>query len=112
MDKDTRIRMPFGAAIACIMITALVIVGVFAGVKLVRNMALDIQAKDDPQTELNTVQPSGDSGNLLPGPTGNSSFPSENLNTTDDPNADANKYAIIDRCMNAAVSIDITMKQG
>ena len=112
MDKDTRIRMPFGAAIACIMITALVIVGVFAGVKLVRNMALDIQAKDDPQTELNTVQPSGDSGNLLPGPTVNSSFPSENLNTTDDPNADANKYAIIDRCMNAAVSIDITMKQG
>ncbi len=112
MDKDTRIRMPFGAAIACIMITALVIVGVFAGVKLVRNMALDIQAKDDPQTELNTVQPSGDSGNLLPGPTGNSSFPSENLNTTDDPNADASKYAIIDRCMNAAVSIDITMKQG
>lgn len=111
MDKKTKVRMPFGAAISCILITALVVVGVFAAINLANNLANDLQLNDNPGTQLSTPEVSGNNGDLMPGPTG-STYPSENLNDITGSDSDEQKYAIIDGCMNAVVSIDITMQQG
>ncbi len=111
MDKKTKVRVPFGAAISCILITALVVVGVFAAINLAKNISNDLQLNTNPGTELNTPEASGNSGDLMPGPTG-STYPSENLNDVSGSDNDEKKYAIIDSCMNAVVSIDITMQQG
>lgn len=107
MEKDRNIRMPFGAAISCVLITALVIVGIFAGVKLIENTANDISAKKENFGTISSANPT-----LQPNATDGVGLPSENLTSagSDEPNDD--RYAIIDSCMNAAVSIDVTMQQG
>ncbi len=109
MERSNKIRMPFGAAAACVLITALVIVGIFAGVKLIQSTANDISAKNPP---ISTAGANGGETTPLPGTTERGSLPSENLTTTEGSGTENDRYGIIDSCMNAAVSIDITMQQG
>lgn len=107
MERDRKIRMPFGAAISCVLITALVIVGIFAGIKLIESTANDISAKNENVETTNSANTT-----LQPNATDSVGLPSENLTSTgaDEPND--NRYSIIDSCMNAVVSIDVTMQQG
>lgn len=107
MERDRKIRMPFGAAISCVLITALVIVGIFAGIKLIESTANDISAKNENVETTNSANTT-----LQPNATDSVGLPSENLTSTgaDEPND--NRYSIIDSCMNSVVSIDVTMQQG
>lgn len=107
MERDKTVRMPFGAAVACILITALLIVGIFAGVKLIESAANDISAKNKPQSVASPA-----SHTPLPTTLGTSNLPSDNLSTIGADDTEDNRYSIIDSCMNAAVSIDVTMQQG
>ncbi len=107
MERDRNIRMPFGAAISCVLITALVIVGIFAGVKLIENTANDISAKNENVGTINSAN-----ATLQPNATDRVGLPSENLTSTGSDEPNDNRYAIIDSCMNAVVSIDVTMQQG
>lgn len=107
MERARKIRMPFGAAISCVLITALVIVGIFAGIKLIESTANDISAKNENVETTNSANTT-----LQPNATDSVGLPSENLTSTgaDEPND--NRYSIIDSCMNSVVSIDVTMQQG
>lgn len=107
MERDKKIRMPFGAAISCVLITALVIVGIFAGIKLIESTANDISAKNGSVETTNSAN-----ATLQPNSTDRTGLPSENLSSTDSDETNDNRYAIIDSCMNAVVSIDVTMQQG
>lgn len=107
MERDRKIKMPFGAAISCVLITALVIVGIFAGVKLIENTANDISAKNG----NDVVTPSANS-TLAPNATDRVGLPSENLTSTGSDESNDDRYTIIDSCMNSVVSIDVTMQQG
>lgn len=107
MERDRNIRMPFGAAISCVLITALVIVGIFAGVKLIENTANDISAKNENVGTINSAN-----ATLQPNATDRVGLPSENLTSTGSDEPNDNRYTIIDSCMNAVVSIDVTMQQG
>lgn len=107
MERSNKIRMPFGAAISCVLITALVIVGIFAGIKLIESTASDISAKKENAGITNSAN-----ATLRPDETDMVGLPSENLTSTNSDEPSDNRYAIIDSCMNAVVSIDVTMQQG
>ncbi|MCH5278898.1 MAG: trypsin-like peptidase domain-containing protein [Christensenellaceae bacterium] len=110
MQEKNRIRMPLGAAIACFLITALLIAGVITAGKYIGEAAEGIIDKSaiatDTPSPIDDLIPSDDQ-------TGNSSyFPSDNLSYTGHDDSQNEKYALISNCMSAVVSIDITMQNG
>lgn len=110
MQEKNRIRMPLGAAIACFLITALLIAGVITAGRYIGEAAAGIIDKsaiaESTPVPTDEIVPSND-------PENNSSYvPSDNLSYTGRDDSQDEKYAIINNCMSAVVSIDITMQNG
>lgn len=110
MKEKNKIRMPLGAAIACFLITALLIVGIVTGVRLIRSTAPELIDKDaaaDISAQPSATPETGDEAADTP-----SHFPSGNLSYSGQDDSENAKYALIKNCMSAVVSIDVTMKNG
>lgn len=102
-----KIRMPFGAAFACILITAVIIVTVFAGCRYIGTSSSGADGTPEPQDTDGVVV------------TNTPSFTNEPISTnppvetySPDPEQDAEqaKFEMIERCMETVVSIDSSVK--
>lgn len=106
MEENRKIRMPLGAAIACLLITALLAVGIVTGIRLIKSTTKDL-LNDPTGSAAATSAP--DVSNKE---SNSSSFPSDSLVYSGESITDEKKYEIINNCMSSVVSIDVTMQNG
>lgn len=110
MENNTtknRVRMPLGAAIACILITALFIVGAIVGFNLLSREAERLADR------LSLVETGAPIVTQIPGADADESdIPSDKLSYSTSGSPNDEKYKIIEECMSAVVSIDVTMQNG
>lgn len=111
-ENTKRIRMPAGAAIACILITILCIVGVVYLVQWIDGTVHNNGSDGSALIEATPLISEGPS--VTPG-TNSGKLPSDNLAYTS-PESSASpindKLAMISKCKATVVSIDVTMKSG
>ena len=107
------IRMPWGAALACILVTALVITGIITAGKYIASRPkapVDVNASASPSPEADddsSVSPNAPQTTPKPNDVISHSENAMHNNSETD-----SKYEMIDHAMSSVVSIDVTMKTG
>lgn len=109
MKDNNRIKMPFGAAISCILITVLVIVSIAAVGRFIKDTADNAFKKDALETNVPITPSQSNEATATEAPL---KLPSDSLVYSEPQDMDDAEYAIIDQCMSAVVSIDVTMQNG
>lgn len=109
MKDNNRIKMPFGAAISCILITVLVIVSIAAVGRFIKDTADNVFKKDALETNVPITPSQNNEATATEAPL---KLPSDSLVYSEPQDMDDAEYAIIDQCMSAVVSIDVTMQNG
>ena len=112
MERE-KIRMPLGALIACIVIVLFLLTCVGGFVMLLKGKLLPFRQSGNIPAPVNTEQPATEAPNETESPVV-TERPSESLvsSTGTQAHADEDRTEIIAKCMEAVVSIDITMMNG
>lgn len=112
MEEKRKIRMPLGAAVACLLIVALLTVGVVTGVKFVNN-SLSASQTEKNASALSTAAPSDSAkNNDFTSDKAGDSLPSNKISYADSSTHDDSEYKTIENCMSSVVSIDVTATSG
>ena len=110
MEEKRKIRMPIGAAVACLLIVALLTVGIVAGAKFINNSLSASQTEKNASVKA-TSAPSGSNGTV--GSSGDKTdLPSDKISYAGSSARPDSEYKTIENCMSSVVSIDVTAQSG
>lgn len=111
MEEKRKIRMPIGAAVACLLIVALLTVGIVAGAKFINNSLSASQTEKDASAQA-TSAPSGSNGTVGSSGDKTGDLPSDKLSYAGSSARPDSEYKTFENCMSSVVSIDVTAQSG
>ena len=111
MEEKRKIRMPIGAAVACLLIVALLTVGIVAGAKFINNSLSASQTEKNASAQA-TSAPSGSNGTVGSSGDKTGDLPSDKLSYAGSSARPESEYKTIENCMSSVVSIDVTAQSG
>ena len=111
MEEKRKIRMPIGAAVACLLIVALLTVGIVAGAKFINNSLSASQTEKNASAQA-TSAPSGSNGTVGSSGDKTGDLPSDKLSYAGSSARPDSEYKTIENCMSSVVSIDVTAQSG
>ena len=111
MEEKRKIRMPIGAAVACLLIVALLTVGIVAGAKFINNSLSASQTEKNASVQA-TSAPSGSNGTVGSSGDKTGDLPSDKLSYAGSSARPDSEYKTIENCMSSVVSIDVTAQSG
>ena len=111
MEEKRKIRMPIGAAVACLLIVALLTVGIVAGARFVNNSLSASQTEKNASAQA-TSAPSGSNGTVGSSGDKTGDLPSDKLSYAGSSARPDSEYKTIENCMSSVVSIDVTAQSG
>ena len=111
MEEKRKIRMPIGAAVACLLIVALLTVGIVAGAKFINNSLSASQTEKNASVQA-TSAPSGSSGTVGSSGDKTGDLPSDKISYAGSSARPDSEYKTIENCMSSVVSIDVTAQSG
>ena len=111
MEEKRKIRMPIGAAVACLLIVALLTVGIVAGARFINNSLSASQTEKNASVQA-TSAPSGSNGTVGSSGDKTGDLPSDKLSYAGSSARPDSEYKTIENCMSSVVSIDVTAQSG
>ena len=111
MEEKRKIRMPIGAAVACLLIVALLTVGIVAGARFINNSLSASQTEKNASVQA-TSAPSGSNGTVGSSGDKTGDLPSDKISYAGSSVRPDPEYKTIENCMSSVVSIDVTAQSG
>ena len=111
MEEKRKIRMPIGAAVACLLIVALLTVGIVAGARFVNNSLSASQTEKNASVQA-TSAPSGSNGTVGSSGDKTGDLPSDKISYAGSSARPDSEHKTIENCMSSVVSIDVTAQSG
>ena len=102
MEEKRKIRMPIGAAVACLLIVALLTVGIVAGAKFINNSLSASQTEKNASAQA-TSAPSGSNGTVGSSGDKTGDLPSDKLSYAGSSARPDSEYKTIENCMSSVV---------